>query len=346
MPIPQTSRPAVDRALTAAFGTDVLDAATPLSGGLSGAQIFKIRVGGIAYLLRIEVERDGFRDPARAYACMKIAADGLLAPRLRHADAEDGVAIMDFIEERSLTLDYRGTREDLIVEAAQGVRALHAGPAFPPLVDYLDGMDTLVVQFEARNLVSREAMGELLGLYRRLRQNYRTAAGDLVASHNDLNPRNILYDGARLWFVDWESAFLADRYVDLSCIANLFASSPEQEDLLLRTYFGRVDVEMRARLYLMRQVNHLFYGLVMTNAVAPRNAPAESLDGPSLDDLHVALSLGEPVLDTDEGRFGYVKARLAQAVAGLRSPRFEEALAELASDPAAAPSSLEAAAGR
>lgn len=346
MPIPQTSRPAVDRALTAAFGTDVLDAATPLSGGLSGAQIFKIRVGGIAYLLRIEVERDGFRDPARAYACMEIAAGGLLAPRLRYADAADGVAIMDFIEERSLTLDYRGTREDLIVEAAQGVRALHAGPPFPPLVDYLDGMDALVVQFEERKLVALEAMDEVLGLYRRLRQNYRTAPGDLVASHNDLNPRNMLYDGARLWFVDWESAFLADRYVDLSCIANLFASSPEQEDLLLRTYFGRLDVEMRARLYLMRQVNHLFYGLVMTNAVAPRDAPAESLDGPSLDELHVALSLGEPVLDTDEGRFGYVKARLAQALAGLRSPRFEEALAELASDPAAAPSSLEAEAGR
>lgn len=346
MSIPQAFQAAVARALTAAFGTDVLDAAMPLGGGLSGAGIFKIRVGGIAYLLRLEVERDGFRDPARAYACMRIAADGLLAPRIRYADAGDGVAIMDFIEERSLTLDYRGTREDLIVEAAQGVRALHAGPPFPPLVDYLDGMDALVAQFEARELVASQAMAELLGLYRRLRAGYRTAPGDLVASHNDLNPRNMLYDGARLWFVDWESAFLADRYVDLSCIANLFASSPAQEELLLRTYFGGVDALMQARLYLMRQLNHLFYGLVMTNAVAPREAPAESLDGHSLDELHVALSLGEPVLDTDEGRFAYVKARLAQARYGLRSPRFEEALAVVVSDPAAGPLSLEAAAGR
>ena len=329
MSIPQAFRPAVDRALIAAFGTDVLDSVTPLSGGLSGAKIFKIRVGGIAYLLRTEIGRDAFRDPVRAYACMKIAADGLLAPRLRYADAADGVALMDFIEERSLTLDYRGTREDLVVEAAQALRALHAGPPFPSLVDYLDAIDGLIAQFEARGLVAREAMVELLGLYRTLRAGYRTAPGDLVASHNDLNPGNILYDGARLWLVDWESAFLADRYVDLSCIANVFANSPDEEELLLRTYFGRSDTEMRARLYLMRQVNHLFYGLVMTNAVAPRAAPAQSLEGPSLAELHGALALGEPVLAADEGRFDYVKARLTQALEGLRSPRFEEALAVL-----------------
>ena len=86
--------PAVRRATLAAFGTDEIDSARPLSGGLSGARIFRIRVGGVPYLLRIEVGRDAFRDPARAYACMLIAADGLIAPRVRYADAQDGVAIL------------------------------------------------------------------------------------------------------------------------------------------------------------------------------------------------------------------------------------------------------------
>lgn len=326
MSIPEAHRAAVARALNAAFGTSELDGARPLGGGLSGAQIFRIRVGGIAYLLRIEAARDAFRDPVRGYACMQIAADGLLAPRVRYASAEDGVAILDFIEERSLTLDYPGDREALIVEVAQGVRALHAGPPFPPLVDYLDGMDALVAQFQARGLVAPAAMEELLDLYGVLRAGYRTAPGDLVASHNDLNPRNMLYDGARLWFVDWESAFLADRFVDLACIANLFAHTPAQETLLLRAYFGQVDEAHRARLYVMRQVNHLFYGLVMAGAVVGQ-PPAADLSGPTLASLHEALGLGEPVLDTDAGRFGYAKARLAAALSGLRDPRFAQAMA-------------------
>ena len=319
-------RAAVARGLTAAFGVAEPESVVALGGGLSGAGVFRIRVGGVAYLLRLDQARDGFRDPQRAYACMRIAAAGLLAPRVRYADAEDGVAIMDFIEERPLSLEYCGTPDELVVEAAQTVRALHACPPFPPLVDYLDGIDALVAQFQARGLVAPAAMAELLDRYRELRARYRTDPADLVASHNDLNPRNILYDGSRLWLVDWESAFLADRYVDLACIANLFARTPAQEDLLLATYFGAADATRRARLQVMRQVNHLFYGLVMANAVGDQ-PQARDLSGRSLEDLHEALTLGEPVLDTEAGRFGYVRARLAAAIEGMRTPQFAEALA-------------------
>ncbi len=83
--IPQDKRPAVDRALTEAFGTRELDAITPLAGGMSGARIYRIRVGGIAYLLRIEGQRDELRDPDRWYGCMSAAADAFLAPRVRYA---------------------------------------------------------------------------------------------------------------------------------------------------------------------------------------------------------------------------------------------------------------------
>eukprot|EP01041_Mallomonas_annulata_P041894 gene41894-66062_t len=47
--IPEARREAVERALMSAFGTTVFDSVTPISGGLSGAGLFRIRVGGIAY---------------------------------------------------------------------------------------------------------------------------------------------------------------------------------------------------------------------------------------------------------------------------------------------------------
>ena len=326
---PPAVRAALARGLTAAFGVAEPDSIVALGGGLSGAGVFRIRVGGIAYLLRLDQARDGFRDPNRAYACMRIAATGLLAPRLRYADADDGVAIMDFIEERPLSLEYRGTHDQLVVEVGQTIRALHGGAPFPPLVDYLDGVDALIVQFQARGLVAPAAMAELLERYGRLRERYRTDPGDLVASHNDLNPRNILYDGARLWLVDWESAFLADRYVDLSCLANLFAPTQADEDLLLATYFGAVDDTRRARLQVMRQVNHLFYGLVMAAGIGGDIRPATSLAGPSLAQIHQDLTLGDFALESDAGRLTYAKARLAAALEGLRAPPLEAALATL-----------------
>ena len=315
--------PGVRKALRAVFGTEALDGWAPVSGGLSGAGTWRIRVGGIAYLLRVEAGRDALRDPHRGYACLKLAAEACLAPRVRYADADDGVVISDFVEARSLTLDYAGSRADLVVELAQAVRALHAIPGFPPLVDYLEGLGALVGQAAAGGAVpdgAFDAWPRLYAVCRRL-------PPQPVSSHNDLNPRNLVYDGRRIWLVDWEAAFRADRYVDLAAIANVFAADPDGEALLLRTYFGRdATAAERARLWLFRQVSHVFHAAVFVAGVAGR-ARAETLDGPSLNDLHQGLALGEPLLDTDEGRLAYGLARLRTATANLASPAFAEAAA-------------------
>ncbi|MDO8799302.1 phosphotransferase [Phenylobacterium sp.] len=333
MSIPHAKQPAVDRALMAAFGTTEMDSVAPVRGGLSGALTYRIRVGGIAYLLRLETQRDDVKDPHRWYRCMTIAAQACLAPRVRYADATDGVAIMEFIPEQSWALDYAGTREDLIVEAAQAIRALHQAPAFPPLVDYMEGMDAVLEGFQATGLLAPEATSDLLDRYRRVRAIYRTEPTDLVSSHNDLNPRNILYDGRRLWFIDWESAFLADRHVDLATLANFITHSQAEEDLLLRTYFGQApDARQRARQVVMRQVNHLFYGLIMLTAVArqrPGERVAGGLDGPSLAEIHQGLGAGTFVLDGWDGQVAYGKARLAEALAGMKTQAFAQAVSSL-----------------
>ncbi|MBO9546907.1 phosphotransferase [Caulobacter sp.] len=307
--------PAVAKALRVAFGTDALDGWTPLSGGLSGAGVWRVRVGGIGYLLKVEApERDELRDPHRSYACMKLAAEACLAPRVRYADPDDGVAILDHIEAR----EHLGVRADLVVELAQAVRVLHGIEGFPPLVDYLDGLDALVGQAESS--VPNGAFAP----WRRLYAACKALRPQPVSSHNDLNPRNLIHDGRRVWLIDWEAAFRADRYVDLAAIANIYAADPDAEALLLRTYFNReaTDVE-RARLWLFRQVSHIFHAAIFLAG----QARAERLDGPELDVLHQGLALGEPLLDTPEGRQAYGLARLRTARANIGSPAFEAAVA-------------------
>jgi len=313
--------PAVAKALRTAFGTEALDGWAPMSGGLSGAGIWKIRVGGIAYLLRVEAGRDGLRDPHRGYACLRLAAQACLAPRVRYADPDDGVVISDFIEARSLALDYAGTRAGLVVELAQAVRALHAIDGFPPLFDYLDGLDALVGEAATSGVIPVGAFDA----WPRLREVCKRLTPQPVSSHNDLNPGNLVYDGRRIWLVDWEAAFRADRYVDLAAIANTYAADRYDEALLLRTYFGREASEAeRARLWLFRQVSHVFHAAVFVAGVAGQ-ARAQGLEGPDLDALHQRLALGEPLLATPQGRLDYGLARLRTVTANLSLPAFAEA---------------------
>jgi aminoglycoside phosphotransferase (APT) family kinase protein len=329
-PIPEALRPAVDRALLAAFGTAGLDSIAPLSGGLSGAAVFRIRVGGIAYALRLTQTRDDLRDPARGFACMRTAADACLAPTVRYANAEDGVAIMDLVAAEPLA-HYPGDGRALIVELAQAVRVLHATTPFPPLVDYLQGVQGLIDQYRASGLLDPAATEDLFDRYAGLAETYRTAPGDLVSSHNDLNPGNIVYDGRRLWLIDWEAAFLADRYVDLATLANWFGLDAGGETLLLTTYFNSaLTPEQRARLTVMRAVNHVFAGTIfLTAAAAERPAAAltdRSLPGPSLAELQARLRTGAFAFDVWENRVAYGRARLVQALADLKTDAFAQAL--------------------
>ena len=334
-PFPEAKRAAIDRGLMAAFGTAELDGAQPISGGLSGAGLWRIRVGGIAYVLKIDGARDAINDPVRSHACMRTAAAAYLAPRLRYADAEDGVAIMDHLAPKSLALDYPGAGHELVVELARAVRVLHETPAFPPLIDYLDGIAGLIGQHRALDILDPAATQDLFACFGQLRAGYRTAPDDLVSSHNDLNPGNVVYDGARLWLIDWDAAFLADRYVDLATVAGWFTRDAGGEAALLTTYFGAPPtVEQQARFYLMRQVNHLFCGLIFLNAAAAERPGVRLADrtlaGPDLATLHQHLATGEFAILQWENRVVYGKARLAAALQGLRAPAFGASLAQVA----------------
>jgi thiamine kinase-like enzyme len=192
-------------------------------------------------------------------------------------------------------------------------------------------MQSLIDQHRASGLLDPAATDELFDRYAGLAATYRTAPGDLVSSHNDLNPGNIVYDGRRLWLIDWEAAFLADRYVDLATLANWFGLDAGGEALLLTTYFNATPSdEQRARLTVMRAVNHVFVGAIFLNTASEEQPGAaltdRTLSGPTLAELQARLRTGAFGFDVWENRVDYGKARLAQALADLKTDTFAEAL--------------------
>ena len=93
--IPPERRAAVEAAILSAFGRPPT-LMEPVGGGLSGAGVWRLEVEARTYLLKLDRPADGFSDPARQYACLRIAADAGVAPPLLYADAESGVSVSAF----------------------------------------------------------------------------------------------------------------------------------------------------------------------------------------------------------------------------------------------------------
>ena len=318
--VPPERRAAVD-ALLASRAVRSVDA---LSGGASGATMLRLYLDDEICVLRLDGPPDGFRDPARQYACQAIAAARGVAPALLDSDVVGRVSLSAFVAPGA-----EPPRETKLPEIARAVRRLHDGPVFPPLVPFLDGMTAVLGHFTAAKLVPPEVGDEAAALLARVHAAYRLDPADVVASHNDLNPGNILFGPDGPVFVDWESGFAADRFVDIAAILNYFAAdSASDETLILTAYFGRAPTPReQGRSEAMRQVSRLFYGalLLMAAAQQGRFATAADLAGPG----YANLRSGSIEAASAKGQIALGCAFLNDAFRAGRTPRLAEALAAL-----------------
>jgi aminoglycoside phosphotransferase (APT) family kinase protein len=149
----------------------------------------------------------------------------------------------------------------------------------------------------------------------------------MVSCHSDLKPENILYDGQRVWLIDWQGAFVNDRYFDLAVVANFVVTNDGDEWTYLEQYFGqRPDEYQRARFFLMRQVVHMFYAAVflLLGSAGKPISRAENL--PSFGDFHRRIWAGEVSLADNDLKILYGMVHWEQLVQNMRRTRFDEAL--------------------
>lgn len=327
--VPAERRETARSALTATFGRAPLTALQPITSGAS-ALIYRIEVSGRPYLLRLESPlRDDVRDPQRAYLCMQMAAEAGIAPPLHHADAASGVAIMDFVPGRVLH-DYPGGPRALAHDVGELAARLQTTPVFPPVADYLSVLDGLLGRLLNSGLFAAGLLDPHRQGFERIREAYPWESSALVSSHNDPHPGNIMFDGERLWLVDWETAYRNDPLVDVAIFGMYLADSPELKEVLLRSWLGRApDRALRARLVLMQQLVGLFYGCASSlHAVGvPGLVPEIDLAALTPAEYRAAVDQGRLSQGSAEAQRIGGKVALATFLAGLSAPGFEEALA-------------------
>lgn len=232
--IPEVLHDAVRDCFAALYG-HAPPSLTVVSGGASGAVLLRVQMEASDHLVRVEAVKHPDRNPHQ-YEHLAIAARAGVAPPVHYTDAENGVAVVDFVDTVPLE-QFPGGHDGLLRAMAGLVRQLQSAPGFAQWQDF------------------REVAGRMLGHAERwfepgVLDGHREAfdrlcsvvawdSADHVASHNDPNPSNLLFDGTRLWLIDWEMACRNDRYVDLAIIADRLAANRELRLRLLEAWLER-----------------------------------------------------------------------------------------------------------
>jgi aminoglycoside phosphotransferase (APT) family kinase protein len=296
------------------FGA-ILDAA-PISMGLSGASVYSVVTERGDFVLRVSPpnQLDGWR---RQLAMQRLASAHSIAPELVWVDEAHSATVSTRIGGSGFTaaLSDPGTRMVAIGDVVDLIARLHACPP--------DGLEPADPSAFARSLWQMQSdysglprWASSLGDHLPELEAIVARDGRLVPSHNDLNPANILWDGARSWLVDWEASGLTHPYYDLA-VLSLFLQIPEAGalGLLAKQERAAIGEEQAATFRALHRTALILYGLIFLGLVpASEIAPPERVeDAPTLAQCYAMLSTGELDVRSDawQRAFGLALLRLA-----------------------------------
>ena len=325
--IPPEKSEAVARGLREAFGVTELEDVRIIKD-LASSRVFRIVVRGSPFLLKISTRTS---NPALHYASMRAAAEAGVAPHVWYSSVEDNVSIEDFVEAQPLPLS------EALVRLPAVLRTLHALPQFGRapfntsctfLLNSGPALDGYLQKFQAANILPKPECEEFFARYAELTAVYPHDDVEMVSSHNDLfKPDNILFDGQRVWLVDWEAAFLNDRYADLAVVANQLVTNDEEEMLYLQKYFAAAPDEYQlARFHLMQQIAHLFYALAFLFLGSSGKPVDWSGTVPEFSDYHRRMWAGEIDLANQDVKIVYGRVHWNQLLQNVRQARYNQAL--------------------
>jgi thiamine kinase-like enzyme len=171
---------------------------------------------------------------------------------------EDGILVTPFIVGKTLS-DIDVTEVDVLTRTAQTMRQLHAS------LDHIEGELLYFCPFQTIRTyaATAQSLGAFLPAgatrFMALLPSLRAAISPFTPTlcHNDLLPANILDDGTRLWFVDWEYAGMGNPLFDLANLAANRGLSPELENVLIHAYFGATNEQAFAEMQVLKTVSLL-----------------------------------------------------------------------------------------
>ncbi len=229
-----------------------------LTGGITNKN-YKITADGESFVLRMggnETQHLGI-DRKVEYECSRLAAEIGIAPEPTFFLEPEGYIVARFISGKGIPAEEIGSEENIkrVLESMKAYHALEKYPGyFSPFrvaEEYAKTARSFNVQLPPKMDWYLEKSSEIE------KAMYAREPLQLRPCHNDLLNGNFIDDGTRIRILDWEYAGMGDIFFDLGNFAIQHEFNDEQDEILLRTYFGNPTDSQRAHQKLMKIMSDL-----------------------------------------------------------------------------------------
>ena len=247
MPIDPSLEPILQRVPQFASAREL--AVSELSGGITNKN-YKVVADGEAYVLRMggnETRHLGI-DRKVEYGCTLAASRVGVAPEPVAFLEPEGYLVTRFISGPGIPADQIGAEAN-IRRVVASLKRYHALDHFPGSFSPFRVAEAYEKTARRFNMNLPEKMGWYLEKAHEIeRAMYRTPFIPRPC-HNDLLNANSIDDGTRIRILDWEYAGMGDLFFDLGNFAVQHEFTEEQDEILLRAYFGEGRDDPAGRLY-------------------------------------------------------------------------------------------------
>ncbi len=282
---------------------------TPVHAGMSGASFF-VTQGQRRYVLRAQPRERLPGHWAQLVRLSTLAGRVGVGPRVCAVDHGRRLMLTERIAEVSFVaaMGEPGRGAALLGQLGRTVGRMHNTP-LP------EGLEARSVEVRTRELYRiLEERGPVPGAAREAMRAFE-GAGERsfsalapVLCHHDLNPSNLLYDGTKLWCIDWETAGAGDGFGDLATLVNFMLLDRSAIECLMEGYFaerGAAIEHWPQRLRAARGLAYLCYGVSFLELISGALTGYGDLSRSTLAGIYRAMGEGRLDPATDEGRWAF-----------------------------------------
>jgi thiamine kinase-like enzyme len=223
-----------------------------VTGGLTNRNYRVVTTDGGDFVARFSAAKSALLaiDRDAEYRNSLAAAAAGVGPEVVEYAPSEGVLVVKWIDGRTFTDRDLDDPRQLERVAALCAR-LHSGPRFAGDFDMFEVQRHYLAIVREHEFRLPEDYLSFEPLVRRIETVLRASAPATVPCHNDLLAANVMDDGERLWFIDYEYSGNNDPCFELGNIWSEAALADDRLDHLVGAYFGRpAPVETaRARLF-------------------------------------------------------------------------------------------------
>ena len=231
---------------------------TELTGGITNKN-YKVTSDGESFVLRMggnETKYLGI-DRQVEYDCSRLAAQIGIAPEPIAFIEPEGFILARFLSGKGLSAEEIGKAEN-IQRVVESLKLYHAIEFFPGSFSPFRVAEDYKKTALGFNVKLPEKMDWYLEKSSEIEKAlYAREPLQLRPCHNDLLNGNFIDDNTRIRILDWEYAGMGDIFFDLGNFAIQHEFNDEQDEILLKAYFGNPTDSQRAHQKLMKIMSDL-----------------------------------------------------------------------------------------